>query len=53
MRAIPALAAVEAPAIIDRADTEPAPPGAALRFRIGYSLARVLRYFSAPRKVRL
>ncbi len=53
MRAVPALAAVETPAIIDRADTESAPPGAAISFGVGYSLAGILRYLSAARKGRL
>lgn len=53
VRAVATLAAVEAPAIIDRANTEPASSGAAISFSIGYSLARVLRYLSAPGEVRL
>ncbi len=53
MRAVPALAAVEAPAIINCADTESASSGATISFCVGYSLAGVLRYFSAPGKVRL
>lgn len=53
MRAVPALAAIEAPEIIDCADTESATPGAPISFCIGYSLAGILRYLSAPGKVRL
>ncbi len=53
MRAVPALAAVEAPAMINCADTESASSGAAISFCVGYSLAGVLRYLSAPGKVRL
>lgn len=52
MRAVPAFAAVEAPVIINRADTESASSGAAISFWVGYSLAGVLRYLSAPGKVR-
>ncbi len=53
MRAVPALAAIEAPANINCTDAKPASPGAAISFSIGYSLAGVLRYLSAPGKVRL
>lgn len=53
MRSVAALAAVETPPIIDCADTESAPPGAAVSFGIGYSLAGIFRYFLAAGKVRL
>lgn len=52
MRAVPALAAIEAPAIIDRADTQTSSPGTAIGFGIGYSLARVLRYLPAAHIMR-
>ncbi len=53
MRAVPALAAVEAPAIINCADPESPPSGAATSFSVGYSLAGVLSYLSPAWKVRL
>lgn len=53
MSAISAFAAVQAPAIIDRADTEASAPGAAISFGVGYSLAGVLRYLSAAEKLGL
>ena len=46
VRAVAALAAVEAPAIINGANTESASSGTAISFRIGYSLTGVLRYLS-------
>jgi hypothetical protein len=52
MSAIPALAAIEAPAIIDSADTESASSGAAISFRVGYFLASVLSYLSPTREMR-
>ena len=52
MRAVPALAAIEAPALIDRADTQTSSPGTAISFGIRYSLARVLRYLPAAHKMR-
>lgn len=53
MRAVPAPAAVEAPLIINCADTESASSGTAISFCVGYSLAGVLRYLSAAGKVGL
>lgn len=53
MRSVPALAAVETPPLIDSADTESAPPGAAVSFGVGYSLAGILRYLSAAGNGRL
>jgi hypothetical protein len=52
MSTVPALAAVEAPAPIDGADTESTSPGAAIGFRVGDSLAGVLRYLPAASKGR-
>lgn len=52
MRAVPALAAIETPAIIDRADTQTSSPGTAISFGIRYSLAPVLRYLPAAPKMR-
>ena len=53
MRAVAAPAAVEAPAFVDCTDTKPAAAGTAISFGVGYSLACVLGYFSASRKMRL
>lgn len=52
MRAVPALAAIETPAFIDRADTQTSSPGTAISFGIRYSLARVLRYLPAAHEMR-
>ena len=52
MRAIPALAAIEAPAFIDRTDTQTSSPGTAISFGIRYSLARVFRYLPAAQEMR-
>ncbi len=46
------LAAIEAPAIINRTDTESSSPSPAISFGIGYSLAGVLRYLPALGKTR-
>jgi hypothetical protein len=53
MSAVPAPAAVKAPAIINCADTKSAASGAAISFGVGYSLAAVLRDLSAAGKVRV
>ena len=52
MRSVTALAAIEAPAFIDRADTQASSPGTAISFGIRYSLAPVLRYLPAAHKMR-
>lgn len=46
--AVPAPAPIQTPATIDVANTQPAPSGAAVRFGVGNSLARILRDFLAP-----
>ncbi len=51
MSAVSAFAAVDAPMIIDCADTESASPGTPISLRIGDSLAAVLRYLAATREV--
>jgi hypothetical protein len=53
MRAVAAPATVEAPAIIDCADTESPTPGAAISFRVGYSFAGILGYLTAAKEVHL
>jgi hypothetical protein len=50
MRSVPAPTTVETPTLIDRADTESSPPGAAVSFGIRYSLAGILRYLSTASK---
>ncbi len=50
MRAVSASTPIEAPTIIDRADTKSFSPCSAFGFRSGYSLAEVLGYFSAALK---
>jgi hypothetical protein len=52
MRAISTSAAIEAPALINCANTEAATASPAVSFGIGDSLAGILCYLSASRKVR-
>jgi choline dehydrogenase-like flavoprotein len=42
---VPAAAAIQAPAIIDRANTQPAPAGSTIGFGVCDLLPRVTRYF--------
>ena len=45
MRAVSSATAVQAPAIVDRADAQPAPPSPAIGLSVCDLLACILRYF--------
>lgn len=51
VRAVSTPAAIQAPAIIDRADAQFSALGSAIGLSLRYSLAGVLRYFSSPLEV--
>ena len=51
VRAVSSAAAVQAPAIVDRADAQPAPSGPAIGLRVWDLLPRILRYLPTALEV--